>query len=178
MFKLAIIQDILRTSPERFSLPRFEALTYILNRKYSNKVLPQVGLWDWIKAEEDWLHPGDGGSWSKVTFRLLVFEPQAGEILVGKIEHSFSGGLYVSLEFFDNIIIDRSALQVRIAENLVFFDDTEQVWIWKYQDNDLYLDVGEDIRFSEYAGIPNSKNTSSNVSSVMTVYGSIAGDGS
>jgi len=43
MFKLTVLEDILRTSPERFSLPKFDALSYALHRKYSNRVLPGVG---------------------------------------------------------------------------------------------------------------------------------------
>ncbi|GJQ11138.1 hypothetical protein GpartN1_g2929.t1 [Galdieria partita] len=176
MFKLAILEDTLRISPERFSLPKFDALSYTVHKKYSNRVLPGVGLciglWDWLKSEEDYLQPGDGGSWTKVTFRLLVFEPQVGEIIIGRVEHSFSEGLYVSLDFFNNIFIDRLALQ-----EPSIFDEEEQVWIWKYQGHDLHIDVGEDIRF-RVVKVAYDNFGKSNVSTgAMIVNGSIAGDG-
>jgi DNA-directed RNA polymerase III subunit RPC8 len=55
--------------------------------------------------------PGDGGSHHRVQFRLIVFRPFIGEVIVGKIKASAPAGLQVSVEFFDNIYITAAQLQ-------------------------------------------------------------------
>ncbi|CAH1794185.1 unnamed protein product [Owenia fusiformis] len=121
-----------------------------LNKKLANKVVHNVGvcisLWDMTKYEDSYLLPGDGASHTIVHFRYVVFRPFLDEVLLGKIKSCSKEGVYVSLGFFDDILIPADALQHPSK-----FDDSEQLWAWEYAtddgSHDLYMDIGEQIRF-------------------------------
>ena len=90
---------------------------------------------------------GDGSSHTRVRFRMLVFRPDLDEVIVGKIKNCCKEGVYVSLEFFDDILIPAESLQFPSR-----YDDSESVWIWEYpleedEHHDLFMDAGEQIRF-------------------------------
>jgi len=55
-------------------------------------------------------------------------------------------GVYVSLGFFDDILIPQEYLQQKSK-----FVDAEQLWVWEYQTeegtHDLFMDINEEIRF-------------------------------
>ena len=55
-------------------------------------------------------------------FRLLVFRPFVDEVLVGKIKCCTREGVYLSLGFFDDILIPPEALQHPHR-----FDESDQV---------------------------------------------------
>ena len=78
---------------------------------------------------------------------MLVFRPDLDEVIVGKIKNCCKEGVYVSLEFFDDILIPAESLQFPSR-----YDDSESVWIWEYpleddEHHDLFMDAGEQIRF-------------------------------
>ena len=78
---------------------------------------------------------------------MLVFRPDLDEVMVGKIKNCSKEGVYVSLEFFDDILIPAESLQFPSR-----YDDSESVWIWEYpleddEHHDLFMDAGEQIRF-------------------------------
>jgi len=52
------------------------------------------------------------------------------------------------LDLFDDILIPAGCLQPGSH-----FDKSEQLWVWRYDENDLYMDVGEPIRFRVMNGI-------------------------
>ncbi|KND04946.1 DNA-directed RNA polymerase [Spizellomyces punctatus DAOM BR117] len=148
MFILTLLRDNIRTHPSDFSKPRIESLTDELNKKYSNKILHNVGLcirvWDILEASDEIVHMvQDGSSQAKVTFRMVVFRPFKGEIMTGKVASSHpTEGVRVTMDFFDDIIIPPSFLQAGSE-----YDEEEKVWVWKYEENDLYMDKDEPIRF-------------------------------
>ncbi|KAI8818955.1 RNA polymerase III subunit Rpc25-domain-containing protein [Fimicolochytrium jonesii] len=148
MFVLTLMRDNVRTHPSDFIKPRAQALVDGLNAKYANKVLHNVGLcirvWDIVEASDETVHiVQDGSSQCKVTFRMIVFRPFKGEIMVGKVAgNDPKHGVRVSMEFFGDITIPPAFLQAGTE-----FDETEGVWVWRYDGNDLYMDKGEKIRF-------------------------------
>ena len=79
------------------------------------KVIPETGLcitlYDIISIGDCYVYPGDGSSWSKVNFRVVVFRPFVGEILEGKIKNSNSEGIQLTLDFFDDVYIPAHYLQ-------------------------------------------------------------------
>ena len=126
-----------------------------------------------MEIGDNHLIAGDGASHTIVKFRVLVFRPFIEEIIVGKIKSSNSEGLTINLGFFDDICIPSSALQQPCR-----FDESEQVWVWEYPNedggyHDLFMDAGEEIRFrvtsetfidtspSEPESLPNIKKTDS-----------------
>lgn len=77
-----------------------------------------------------------------VKFRLIVFKPFVGEVLIGKIRSCTEEGLSVSLAFFDDIFIPSHCLQPGSA-----FNAEERLWVWNYDGNELFMDLDEKIRF-------------------------------
>lgn len=149
------MKSVVRLEPSKFERPLPDALSDALTEKLANKVLKDVGLvialWDIINIGDSYLFPGDGASHTRVEFRILVFRPFMEEVLVGKIKCCTKEGVYLSLGFFDDILIPPEALQHPYR-----FDETDQVWVWEYptegdddqtEHHDLFMDPGEEIRF-------------------------------
>jgi DNA-directed RNA polymerase III subunit RPC8 len=61
------------------------------------QIVPDVGLGikvlDILSISEGVIIPGDGGSYHRVKFRLIVFRPFYGEVIVGKIKASAPAGI-------------------------------------------------------------------------------------
>lgn len=89
-----------------------------------------------------------GSSHTDVIFRYIVFRPEIGSLLSGKIKSCTRDGVIVTLGFFDDIFIPKDELQHPSR-----FEETEQAWIWEYpiddgqSKHDLYMDVGETVKF-------------------------------
>lgn len=150
MFVLAQMTDVVRTYPSNFNMKLNDAIADELNRKLGNKVVYNVGLclllYDILTIEESFIFPGDGSTHTKVSFRFVVFRPFVDEVILGVIKTSNSEGVFVSMDFFDEIFIPGNHLQTNSK-----FDESEQLWFWEYENEDgkhpLYLELGEKIRF-------------------------------
>lgn len=129
MFNLAIIDDTIKIEAAQLGLDTVTALTYNINAKYSNRILPNVGLcfshFDYSSISEGHLTNGDGCTYYKVTFRIVVFRPFKGEVLTGKIMSSDEYGIRISMGFFDDIFVSKPWLP-RPSE----YDVTEAAWFW------------------------------------------------
>jgi len=146
MFTLATIEDSIRLGPETFSLGHHAALNQEINRKYANKVIPNVGLgialYDVLFSKDAQIRNGDGGIYVECKFRVVVFAPFVGEILVGWISSCTLEGINVRMEFFDDIFLPASML----FEGSQFVPK-EQAWVWNVNEMDLFLDTNEKLRF-------------------------------
>ncbi|GAX83296.1 hypothetical protein CEUSTIGMA_g10722.t1 [Chlamydomonas eustigma] len=145
MFKLTCIEDDIRVQPSDLSLPPLEAVTAVIENRFIDKVLPGLGLvitiYDVDSIEGGFVYPSDGAAFFKVRFRLVVFRPFVGEILVGRLKSCSREGLRVSLGFTEDVIIPEYALQ-----DPSFYDEGEKLWLWKFEGNNMYMDIGEEIR--------------------------------
>ncbi|KAG1052225.1 hypothetical protein G6F43_005626 [Rhizopus delemar] len=145
MFVLAELEDTVKIVPNDFKKDNLNAVTDVLNEKYANKVVQEVGhcicVHDILNVTEGFILYLDGCSYVRVTFRLVVFRPFVGEILVGKIKSSSPAGVVVTLGFFDDILIPGGALQPGSK-----FDPAEQVWVWNYEGEKMFMDIEEPIR--------------------------------
>jgi len=158
MFVLYEMTRDVRIEPVNLGLDRVDAIRDELNRKFSNRVVYNVGLaivlWDIKSIGPGFIFTSDGGVHSKVKFRYVIFRPFQDEIIVGKIKNCTPDGVHVTLGFFDDILIPPEALQYPSR-----FDEREQIWIWEYQKEDdeepheMYMDKGESIRFRVTAEI-------------------------
>jgi len=150
MFVLAEMTDIVRTYPSNFNMKLNDAIADELNRKLGNRVVFNVGLclllYDVLKIEESFIFPGDGSTHTKVSFRFVVFRPFIDEVILGLVKTSNSEGIFVSMDFFDDIFIPGNRLQTNSK-----FDEREQLWYWEYENEEgkhpLYMELGEKIRF-------------------------------
>lgn len=150
MFVLVEMVDIVWIFFWQFERKFNDFIVEELNKKLVNKVVYNVGfcicLFDIIKLEDVYVFFGDGVLYIKVYFCCVVFYLFLDEIFIGKIKGCSLEGVYVFLGFFDDIFIFLELLQ-----QLVKFDEVEQVWVWEYEMEegvyDFYMDIGEEICF-------------------------------
>lgn len=147
MFILTEISDLVRVPPPSFNVPTPVALKDELHKKYSNKVISNLGLavavWDILEIKDGLLKPVDGGAYVETKFRMVVWKPFVGEILTGWVNECTAEGIKVRMDFFDDIFIPKDYL----FEGCVF-KPAEKAWVWQPDaDTDLYIDVNEQVRF-------------------------------
>ncbi|KAK9479192.1 RNA polymerase III subunit Rpc25-domain-containing protein [Lipomyces japonicus] len=147
MFVLSKISDLIRIVPAKFDKPTLEAVEDEINGKYANKVVQGVGLcvcvYDVVTIGDGLIRPGDGSSYIRCTFRVIVFRPFVGEVMTGWISSCTEDGIRVRMEFFDEVTVPKEYL----FEGCVFVA-REQAWVWRTPDGpELYLDTNEQVRF-------------------------------
>ncbi|CAG8727830.1 19953_t:CDS:2 [Gigaspora margarita] len=155
MFILSVLKDTIHIQPYDFHKHKFDALTDEINRIYANKVIQNVGLciclFEIISASEETVHYGNGASYAKVTFRLVVFRPFIGEIIEGTVSSNTFEGVKVTLGYFDDILIPTH------NDDGWMFDHETQVWVrlWGSQISEqswatpiyMYMDKDTTIKF-------------------------------
>ncbi|KAJ2078328.1 DNA-directed RNA polymerase III complex subunit Rpc25 [Coemansia sp. RSA 988] len=146
MFVLVVLRDTLKIEPAEFRKTREQALKDEINKKYANRVLHDVGLCmlihDLLKIDEGFVQHSEGWIWVKVEFRMIVFRPFRDEVLVGRVRSASPAGIEVSMGFFDDISIPANQMPMGSE-----FDGSEGVWVWRYEGNELFMDLEEPIRF-------------------------------
>ncbi|CAI7652506.1 unnamed protein product [Penicillium glandicola] len=147
MFILTTIADLIQISPEDFSKFSAVALEDNINAKYANKVIQKIGLcisfYDLLESSDGLIGHGTGLVNVNVKFRMIVFRPFKGEIMLGKIASGTEHGIKIGLEFFNDILIPPQMLMEKSR-----FDYAEQVWIWESEGGtEFFFDVGEVVRF-------------------------------
>ncbi|KDN41137.1 hypothetical protein K437DRAFT_279105 [Tilletiaria anomala UBC 951] len=162
MFVLANLVDTIRIEAKEFRKEAATAIHEAINVKFANKVLQDVGLCvclhDLLSCSAGKVRWGDGCLYYQVTFRLVVFRPMIGEVLLGKIKSSNEDGIRVSMGFYDDIYIPATLIPSPRG-----YDHTERAWFWVLNPADdeqieqdplmvpkedrAYLDRDEPIRF-------------------------------
>eukprot|EP00188_Purpureofilum_apyrenoidigerum_P001655 Plantae.Rhodophyta-Purpureofilum_apyrenoidigerum.ctg19365.p1 GENE.Plantae.Rhodophyta-Purpureofilum_apyrenoidigerum.ctg19365~~Plantae.Rhodophyta-Purpureofilum_apyrenoidigerum.ctg19365.p1 ORF type:complete len:192 (-),score=43.79 Plantae.Rhodophyta-Purpureofilum_apyrenoidigerum.ctg19365:411-986(-) len=180
MYKLVRICDDIQIAPSVFGEPRGTVLENEVNRKYANRVLEGHGLcvcvWDWISWGDARILDGHGEAQICVEFRLIVFAPFEGEVLLGRVRSSNSKGIHLSLDFFDDVFVEEKHMQ-KPSE----FDDSEGAWVWRFDGNDLYIYNDEYVWFKVLDVVykqPESKDSvEASLQSPMQIRATLAGDG-
>jgi len=149
MFVLAVVLDTIRTIPENFNRDSKEVIIEQIEIKFANKVLADVGLcicfYDFVEVGDPYVYPGEGSAHQRVKFRLVVFRPFVGEILVGKLISSSTEGIKVSLDFFDDVFIPAHLLQSPSE-----YRGDRGLWVWSYDEESegqFVYEPREEIRF-------------------------------
>ncbi|KAJ5449767.1 DNA-directed RNA polymerase III subunit rpc8 [Penicillium daleae] len=146
MFILTTISDLIQIAPEDFSKLSAVAIEDNINEKYANKVIQKIGLcvsfYDLLESSDGLIGHGTGLVNVNVKFRMIVFRPFKGEIMLGKISSGTENGIKISVEFFNDILIPPAMLMDGAK-----FDYADQVWTWDNDGTIFYLDVGEIVRF-------------------------------
>ena len=114
MFILTTISDLVQIPPHEFYRKDREEIEDKINEKYSNKVVQNVGfciaLYDLLSASDGLISHGTGNVNVNVTFRMIMFRPFKGEIILGRIDQQDVKGINVSTEFFDDIHVPAEML--------------------------------------------------------------------
>lgn len=146
MFILSKLADLVQIAPEDFSKRSIEAIEDNINAKYSNKVIQKIGLcislYDVLWTSEGLIGHGTGLVNVNVEFRMIVFRPFKGEVMLGKIRSSTVNGINIRTDFFDEIFIPFSELPTEAEYN-----HSEQLWIWNFDGEPLFYDNHETVRF-------------------------------
>ncbi|KAJ1290870.1 hypothetical protein BS78_02G276100 [Paspalum vaginatum] len=180
MFTLSQIEHNLPMPPHMLSRPLPEAIEAELKTLFLDKVIAKLGLcvsvYDIRSVEGGSIHPGEGCSTYKVSFRLLMFKPFIGEVLVGRISGYDDKGLQISLDFFNDICIPGHLMQYGTVRG------PDGRWMLKTEDGDeLHLDLDDEIRFVvssiKYPPIPIEQKEDEPPFAPMQIVGSIKGDG-
>lgn len=90
MFNVCTVENKLRVKPSELGKATLEAVTAEIQRTYIDKVLPKLGLvitlFDILDISEGFVFPSDGGVHFDTKFRLVVFKPFVGQVLVGRLK--------------------------------------------------------------------------------------------
>ncbi|KAF2831770.1 DNA-directed RNA polymeras-like protein III 25 kDa polypeptide [Ophiobolus disseminans] len=146
MFILTTIQDLIQIKPHDFVKPSAEAIKDVVNEKYSNKIVPGVGLcicmWDLLSSTEGLIGHGTGLVNVNIEFRMTVFRPFRGEIICGRIKACNEEGITLDLEFTSEVFVPYQNL----FEN-TSYSKAEDAWIWNSDGTELFFDKGEPVLF-------------------------------
>ncbi|ODA80411.1 hypothetical protein RJ55_03369 [Drechmeria coniospora] len=166
MFILTKISDLVQIEPEDFSKHSIVALEDNINAKFSNKVIQKIGLciclYDILWSSEGLIghqtglvnvngkttdltlpptHRSFGSRTPAVEFRMVVFRPFKGEVMLGRIRSSTPAGIHLRTDFFDDIFVPYEELPQGAEYH------SEQLWIWNIDDSRLFYDIHEMVRF-------------------------------
>ncbi len=90
MFIVCTLEDKVRVKPQELGKPTLEAVTAEIERTYIDKVVPDLGLvitvYDILDVQGGQVFPSDGAAHFDAKFRLVVFKPFEGQVLVGKLK--------------------------------------------------------------------------------------------
>lgn len=90
MFLVSTIEDKIRVRPQDLAKPTLEAVTAEIERTYIDKVVRDLGLvitiFDILDIQGGFVFPSDGAAHFDTKFRVVVFKPFVGEVLVGKLQ--------------------------------------------------------------------------------------------
>ncbi|KAK3335645.1 RNA polymerase III subunit Rpc25-domain-containing protein [Cercophora scortea] len=147
MFILTKIADLVQIAPEDFGKPSLSAIEDNVNAKYANKVIQKLGLficlWDILWTSEGLIGHGTGLVNVNVEFRMVVFRPFKGEVLVARIASQTREGIHLATDFFHDIFVPF----IELPEGTEF-EPSEGLWVWKDEDQVMYYDNNEMVRFS------------------------------
>lgn len=92
MFVVSTIEADIKVQPKDLTKPPQVAVTEVIEEQYIDKVIADLGLvvsiYDVQTIEGGHIYPNDGAAYFKARFRLAVFRPFVGEVIVGKLVSS------------------------------------------------------------------------------------------
>ncbi|KAM7190282.1 RNA polymerase III subunit Rpc25 domain containing protein [Naviculisporaceae sp. PSN 640] len=150
MFILVKFADLVEIAPQDFDKLSNDAIQDNIHKKYCNKVIQKIGLcislWDILWTSEGLIGHGTGLTNVNVEFRMVVFHPFQNEIILARIATQTPEGIHLAMDFFEDIFVPQSELPDNSE-----FEPTEGVWVWKEEDQELYFDHNEMVRFQVLA---------------------------
>ena len=103
MFYLAHIEDYVRVEPRLFGLETREAVEKQLNETYVDKVSKEIGFVMSVVGVDfvgdGVIIPGDGATYYKSRFTVLVWRPDLHELTYGTIEEITNFGAFIRVRY-------------------------------------------------------------------------------
>ena len=101
MFYLANVEDHVRVEPKLFGLATKEAVEKQLNESFVNTITKELGFAISVISVENVgdgiIIPGDGSTYYKSKFTVLVWRPELHELVFGTIEEITNFGAFINL---------------------------------------------------------------------------------
>ena len=108
MFYKVLVKDNIRVPPASFGKPLTDAIIEEVKRKFTGYINKDLGIvidvTDVKKVGEGTIIPGDGAGYYESEFELIIFEPQAQEVVPGKIKDIADFGAFINLGPIDGMI--------------------------------------------------------------------------
>ena len=101
MFYLTEIEDYIRVEPKLFGLPTTESVdkqlkeTYLEN--YNKEIGKVISIIEVLEVGEGVIISGDGATYYKSRFKLLVWKPELHEIVYGVISEITNFGAFINM---------------------------------------------------------------------------------
>jgi len=157
MFVLATLKDKVKVLPEFFQDDMSKPVISEIQRRYSNKVIAEVGLCvcvhQVLEMGDMYIYPSEGSAYIVTVFNMVVFRPFADEVLSGSIHSISETGMKVSVGFFDEIFVPAHRLpspheyESGETEDGEAGAEADRKWVWLTEDGTrLDMEVGDEVR--------------------------------
>lgn len=101
------MKDIVRIPPSQFGQPLEEAAMVHLRKDHENVLDRDIGLMIAVIGIDEIglgrLVPGDGATYHSVTYRVLAFNPERGEIVEGNVVEIMDFGAFIRIGPLDGL---------------------------------------------------------------------------
>lgn len=101
MFYLTEVEDYIRVDPKLFGLPTMESVEQQLCETYANYYDKEIGkvisIISVLEVGEGVIIPGDGATYYRSVFRLLVWKPELQELVYGIVSEITNFGAFMDL---------------------------------------------------------------------------------
>jgi len=108
MFYLTEVEDYIRVDPKLFGLPTMESVEKQLHETYANYYEKEIGkviaIINVIEVGEGVIIPGDGATYYRSRFRLLVWKPELQELVYGVVSEITNFGAFMDLGVLKGMI--------------------------------------------------------------------------
>lgn len=108
MFYLIEVEDYIRVEPKLFGLPTMESVEQQLKETYSDFYDREIGkviaIIDVLEVGEGVIIPGDGATYYRSRFKLLVWKPELQELVYGTIAEITNFGAFMDLGVMKGMI--------------------------------------------------------------------------
>jgi DNA-directed RNA polymerase subunit E' len=108
MFYLIEVEDYIRVEPKLFGLPTMESVEQQLKETYADFYDREIGkviaIIDVLEVGEGVIIPGDGATYYRSRFKLLVWKPELQELVYGNIAEITNFGAFMDLGVMKGMI--------------------------------------------------------------------------
>jgi len=108
MYYRTQIKDYIRVPPDKFDLPKDQAIVEMIRTGYEGHISKKLGVVIEVAKifdiGEGIIIPGDGATYYETTFELLTFKPEMQEVLLGRINDIADFGAFINIGPIEGMI--------------------------------------------------------------------------